>query len=233
MKPLQVQNRPNNCHTSSVRIKNDSPSEIEGDEDFASEPDDSNDSWATTEEFSTDFILRYRNRGANRSLPTETSIDKPFACPVPGCKKRYKNVNGIKYHSKNGHKNDGKIIRKAFKCPCGKNYKTQYGLKNHVNVHHGNSLSNLKILRSEMEIDQEETTLAEEIKFPAMEDHVYVKQNRSMERDCESLGILTPASTPPFSTQSPTKIGSTVYDRQVRSYHNYFTVQNSDRDYNN
>ena len=32
--------------------------------------------------------------------------DKPFACPVPGCKKRYKNVNGIKYHSKNGHKKE-------------------------------------------------------------------------------------------------------------------------------
>lgn len=89
MKPLQVQTRPSNCHTSSVRIKNDSPSgkktvspffgtkvpisykknkllifvaEIEGDEDFTSEPDDSNDSWAMTEEFSTDFILRYRNR---------------------------------------------------------------------------------------------------------------------------------------------------------------------------
>lgn len=132
-----------------------------------------------------------------------------------------------------------RIIRKAFKCPCGKNYKTQYGLKNHININHGNSLSNLKFLRSEMEIDQEErisqeeTTLTEEIKFSAMEDHVYVKQNRSRERDCESLGILTPASTPPLSTQSTTKIGSTVYDRQVRSYHNYFTVQNSDRDYNN
>ena len=36
--------------------------------------------------------------------------EKPFACPVPGCKKRYKNVNGIKYHSKNGHKNDGKYV---------------------------------------------------------------------------------------------------------------------------
>lgn len=36
------------------------------------------------------------------------SNEKPFACPVPGCKKRYKNVNGIKYHSKNGHKKEGK-----------------------------------------------------------------------------------------------------------------------------
>ncbi|KAF2887310.1 hypothetical protein ILUMI_18863, partial [Ignelater luminosus] len=30
--------------------------------------------------------------------------EKPFACSVPGCKKRYKNINGIKYHYKNGHK---------------------------------------------------------------------------------------------------------------------------------
>lgn len=42
------------------------------------------------------------------TLPDGTVIEKPFACPVPGCKKRYKNVNGIKYHSKNGHKNEGK-----------------------------------------------------------------------------------------------------------------------------
>ena len=130
-------------------------------------------------------------------------------------------------------------MRKAFKCPCGKNYKTKYGLKNHTAVHHRNSMSTLKFLRSEMDIDQdesisqEETTLTEKIKVSAMEDHVYVKQNRSMERDCESLGIPTPASTPPLSTQSPTKIRSTIYDRQVRSHHNYFTVQNAGRDYNN
>lgn len=36
--------------------------------------------------------------------------EKPFACPVPGCKKRYKNVNGIKYHAKNGHKKEAKYV---------------------------------------------------------------------------------------------------------------------------
>lgn len=40
--------------------------------------------------------------------PNGINLEKPFACPVPGCKKRYKNVNGIKYHSKNGHKHDGR-----------------------------------------------------------------------------------------------------------------------------
>lgn len=34
--------------------------------------------------------------------------EKPFACPVPGCKKRYKNVNGIKYHAKHGHRKDAR-----------------------------------------------------------------------------------------------------------------------------
>ncbi|XP_065843416.1 juxtaposed with another zinc finger protein 1-like [Oscarella lobularis] len=28
---------------------------------------------------------------------------KPFLCPVPGCGKRYKNANGIRYHTKHGH----------------------------------------------------------------------------------------------------------------------------------
>ena len=32
--------------------------------------------------------------------------DRPYGCPVPGCKKRYKNVNGIKYHARHGHKNE-------------------------------------------------------------------------------------------------------------------------------
>ena len=36
----------------------------------------------------------------------DSSADKPFACPVPGCKKRYKNINGIKYHAKHGHKKE-------------------------------------------------------------------------------------------------------------------------------
>ena len=36
--------------------------------------------------------------------------DKPYSCPVPGCKKRYKNVNGMKYHAKHGHKKDTKYV---------------------------------------------------------------------------------------------------------------------------
>ena len=32
--------------------------------------------------------------------------DKPIICPIPGCKKSYKNINGMKYHARNGHKKD-------------------------------------------------------------------------------------------------------------------------------
>lgn len=49
--------------------------------------------------------FNYRHSG---TAGNTASNEKPFACPVPGCKKRYKNVNGIKYHSKNGHKKEGK-----------------------------------------------------------------------------------------------------------------------------
>uniref|UniRef100_T1GSH9 C2H2-type domain-containing protein n=1 Tax=Megaselia scalaris TaxID=36166 RepID=T1GSH9_MEGSC len=75
---------------------------------LVSESEDSNDSW-TTEEFSSEFIMRYGSRHSGSNSGAQGN-EKPFACPVPGCKKRYKNVNGIKYHSKNGHKKDGKAL---------------------------------------------------------------------------------------------------------------------------
>uniref|UniRef100_A0A182K577 C2H2-type domain-containing protein n=1 Tax=Anopheles christyi TaxID=43041 RepID=A0A182K577_9DIPT len=108
-------------------------SEMDDDEMMVSESEDSNDSW-TTEEFSSEFIMRYGSRRHSASgggSGNNSTNEKPFACPVPGCKKRYKNVNGIKYHSKNGHKKDGNRVRKAFKCYCGKSYKTTQRLKNH------------------------------------------------------------------------------------------------------
>lgn len=98
--------KPNNLFSYSllfyVRVSSKG-SEIDEDEIMVSESEDSNESW-TTEEFSSEFIMRY----GSRSSAPNGSNEKPFACPVPGCKKRYKNVNGIKYHSKNGHKKDGK-----------------------------------------------------------------------------------------------------------------------------
>ena len=48
---------------------------------------------------------------------------KRFLCTVPGCTKRYKNINGIKYHVKNGHNKKENIsgeIKKNYLCHCGK-----------------------------------------------------------------------------------------------------------------
>eukprot|EP00118_Oscarella_pearsei_P004698 m.20557 g.20557 ORF g.20557 m.20557 type:complete len:193 (+) comp28028_c0_seq1:109-687(+) len=51
-----------------------------------------------------------------RSSPLLPVIDsgdptKPFVCPVPGCRKRYKNANGMRYHSQHGHVKDGGVQR--------------------------------------------------------------------------------------------------------------------------
>ncbi|KAJ1520942.1 hypothetical protein ONE63_004019 [Megalurothrips usitatus] len=125
-----------------------SPAGSDVDEDEILTDSDSNDSWTTSEEFSSEYILRYGSRCITSSPTNPHQLpEKPFACPVPGCKKRYKNVNGIKYHSKNGHKNDGKI-RKAFKCHCGKSYKTTQGLKMHTASHH--SGTNLTAITTQM-----------------------------------------------------------------------------------
>ncbi|XP_053664899.1 uncharacterized transmembrane protein DDB_G0289901 [Anopheles marshallii] len=135
-------------HSYSIAASNRSTtptgSEMDDDEMMVSESEDSNDSW-TTEEFSSEFIMRYGSRRHSASGGgggINSSNEKPFACPVPGCKKRYKNVNGIKYHSKNGHKKDGNRVRKAFKCYCGKSYKTAQRLKNHNMVVHAAATRN-------------------------------------------------------------------------------------------
>lgn len=80
---------------------------------------------------------------------------KPFTCPVIGCEKAYKNMNGLKYHKAHGHANQqlhenadgtysivnpetnhpfpgttGMEKEKPFKCEvCGKRYKNLNGLK--------------------------------------------------------------------------------------------------------
>ncbi|CAH3922697.1 juxtaposed with another zinc finger protein 1 isoform X1 [Pieris brassicae] len=123
--------------TPSVRSSTPTGSEMD-DEEVMSPSEDSNDSWTNVEEYSSEYILQYgvkMNASASSGALGPAAQEKPFACPVPGCKKRYKNVNGIKYHSKNGHKKDGKV-RKAYKCHCGKSYKTAQGLKTHSICHH-------------------------------------------------------------------------------------------------
>ncbi|XP_077996588.1 juxtaposed with another zinc finger protein 1-like [Glandiceps talaboti] len=120
--------RKKKCHSLNNSQRSNTPtgSEFDDDEPF-SESEDSDDSWTTQEEFSSELILSMMN--------TSDNDEKPFACPVPGCKKRYKNVNGIKYHAKNGHRKDTKV-RKGYKCRCGKSYKSSQGLRQHHATQH-------------------------------------------------------------------------------------------------
>ncbi|GCC27223.1 hypothetical protein chiPu_0005648 [Chiloscyllium punctatum] len=96
-------------------------------EEIECEDSDSDESWTTESAISSETILS--------SMCLNGDDEKPFACPVPGCKKRYKNVNGIKYHAKNGHRTQSRV-RKPFKCRCGKSYKTAHGLRHHTITFH-------------------------------------------------------------------------------------------------
>ncbi|XP_061677327.1 juxtaposed with another zinc finger protein 1b [Syngnathoides biaculeatus] len=114
--------------TPSSSFRSSTPTGSECDEeDVDFEGSDSDDSWTTESAISSQSILS--------SMCMNGGDEKPFACPVPGCKKRYKNVNGIKYHAKNGHRTQIRV-RKPFKCRCGKSYKTSQSLRHHtVNFH--------------------------------------------------------------------------------------------------
>ncbi|CAB3367030.1 Hypothetical predicted protein [Cloeon dipterum] len=129
-------------NTPVIHIKSPPESDLEEEEGASESGDDSDNSWTTSEEFSAEFILKEGSKSASNNV----GEDRPFVCPVPGCKKRYKNVNGIKYHSKNGHKKDSGKIRKAHRCPCGKKYRTLAGLKNHTQVVHQASPDGVKTL---------------------------------------------------------------------------------------
>ncbi|KAG2464999.1 JAZF1 protein, partial [Polypterus senegalus] len=114
--------------TPSSSFRSSTPTGSEYDEEEVDyEESDSDESWTTESAISSESIMG--------SMCMNGGDEKPFACPVPGCKKRYKNVNGIKYHAKNGHRTQIRV-RKPFKCRCGKSYKTAQGLRHHtINFH--------------------------------------------------------------------------------------------------
>ncbi|KAA0703043.1 Zinc finger protein 1 TAK1-interacting protein 27 [Triplophysa tibetana] len=114
--------------TPSSSFRSSTPTGSEYDEEEADyEESDSDESWTTESAISSESILS--------SMCMNGGDEKPFACPVPGCKKKYKNVNGIKYHAKNGHRTQIRV-RKPFKCRCGKSYKSSQGLRHHtINFH--------------------------------------------------------------------------------------------------
>ncbi|CAI9735150.1 with another zinc finger 1-like [Octopus vulgaris] len=123
VEPSSMQSSPTTTYT-----RSNSTTGSEFDEEEVSENEDSDDSWTNQEEFSSDLILSMKNM-------KEVDGDKPFGCPVPGCKKRYKNINGIKYHARHGHRKDARV-RKGYRCHCGKSYKTPQGLRSHNINHH-------------------------------------------------------------------------------------------------
>ncbi|PWA33500.1 hypothetical protein CCH79_00007619 [Gambusia affinis] len=132
--------------SSSFRSSTPTGSECD-DEDVEFEASDSDESWTTESAISSESILS--------SMCMNGGDEKPFACPVPGCKKRYKNVNGIKYHAKNGHRTQIRV-RKPFKCRCGKSYKTSQGLRHHtINFHPPISTDSfLEVERVPVEVSQ-------------------------------------------------------------------------------
>lgn len=89
--------------------------------------------WKLGSQYSSDLLLHHRKS-------SEGTKSKPFICPVPGCKKRYKNVNGMKYHSRNGHRKDKdkseNKVKKTYKCDCGKSYRSAQGLRQHMIAQH-------------------------------------------------------------------------------------------------
>ena len=121
-----------------------------------------------------------------------------YVCPVKGCGKRYKNVNGIKYHARNGHNRKleskqktpksssksggghGEEPRKGYRCHCGKSYKSQSGLRHHQNTLHGkkaNMLTKEGIMVSEQ---PHKPQIMSQVKMP-------------------HLDVYTAASAPPTS----------------------------------
>lgn len=72
--------------------------------------------------FDMQYTIIYIKYNIGNSLPRTPSVSN-------------QNVNGIKYHAKNGHRTQIRV-RKPFKCRCGKSYKTSQGLRHHtINFH--------------------------------------------------------------------------------------------------
>nr|XP_022911060.1 juxtaposed with another zinc finger protein 1-like [Onthophagus taurus] len=65
----------------------------------------------------------------------DPSSIKRLICLIPNCNKRYKTINGIKYHIKNCHEKKLEP-KKIHKCHCGKSYKTQHSLRAHKTNHY-------------------------------------------------------------------------------------------------
>eukprot|EP00117_Sycon_ciliatum_P018839 scpid82979/ scgid17270/ Juxtaposed with another zinc finger protein 1 len=153
---------------------------------------DSDDSWTYQDSVTSDEIMKLMN--------TDDDPDKPFICPVQGCGKRYKNVNGIKYHARNGHKSEKKI-RKTHKCKCGKSYKSSSSLRAHQNTHNHDN----------------------EAKTPALDSTMLTPTTTSLASSLDSLAAQASSAPKPkaqttrapvTATQPSTKLSQTATPKQ-------------------
>ena len=150
------------------------------------ESEDSCNSWSTNTSQESDLML------SRIALIEENREGKRrYVCPVKGCGKRYKNVNGIKYHARNGHNRKVDIKqktpkpiarsrvavpsstpeeqRKGYECHCGKSYKSQSGLRHHQNTQHGKKVSSGKKETSLISELHSKGSLQTQVKLPHLD----------------------------------------------------------------
>jgi hypothetical protein len=128
-------------------------SEMDEEDNRSDSGESSIDSWVNinVENDSANAILKIMSPQSCQTTSNNSNCDekdKPYVCTISNCKKRYRNANGLKYHTKKAHNTTNTIAQKkeligpakVYKCQiCGKNYKTSHGLKNHNNSHHNNN----------------------------------------------------------------------------------------------
>jgi len=186
--------------------------------------DDSCNSWSTSASTNT-FINSHHNENlipnssniftnVTATITTEslqgkfTCLEdsegkKRFLCTVPGCTKKYKNINGIKYHVKNGHNKKETLtgeVKKNYLCHCGKAYKSQSGLRHHQNTQH-NANGNSSTTNSN--ISTTTNTVTKSISSPGTFDTRKVDHNFRLQNNKKSLPPVSEMCLPPTPLSTP------------------------------
>lgn len=54
---------------------------------------------------------------------------KPYLCQIGGCRKRYRNANGLKYHTRNAHSNPVCLKKDSMRCVSKQLFETQFNAR--------------------------------------------------------------------------------------------------------
>lgn len=65
-------------------------------------------------------VVQYGNVGRPPLVNINGVVEKRYRCPVPGCSKVYKNLNGLKYHSRVGHTERKRKERNLYCLNCSR-----------------------------------------------------------------------------------------------------------------